>query len=243
MDINTWPRYLIICAAALVILSITNYYLNIRRQHKLKLLQAALEVQNKSRTPQDILQEYKNNPNHRFLTRSERRYRERLLEKHLKHTWSQGRSRPHSHTHSHRHTSGQDPVKEIPTLQGISRMNRQLSLNTLSQPTPKKSRNISVALSPRLHLLFDKLCIYTALPLLTFCVFCHNLRINLIESHLLQFGEEEESESEGESESESESEPESEPESESESEEEEEEGESESEEESDDVEFWDLDPV
>ena len=125
------------------------------------------------RTPQENLNEYKSNPGHKFLPRSERRIRERVLEKSLKKAWSQDRSRSHS--------KGTQPVvKGHPAIEKFSRMNRQLR-----QPSLPKSYN-----SHQLHLLFNQLCIYTALPFLTFCVLCHHLRINLTESLLLEDSDE-----------------------------------------------------
>ena len=159
---------IIILTICIIIIIIWNHE---KQKLKLQELQQALDAQDRLRvrTPQDHLNEYKSNPGHKFLTRSERRLRERLLEKSLKKTWSQDRSRSHS--------KGTEPVvKGHPAIKQFSRMNRQLR-----QPSLPKSYNWH-----ELHLLFNQLCIYTALPFLTFCVLCHHLRINLTESLLLE---------------------------------------------------------
>ena len=153
-------------------------YLSIQRERELiqKLVQE-LESRNRLRTPKDILQEFKNNPAHKSLTRSERRFREHQLEKRLKHTWSQERSR---WSRCDTSITGTGPVRGNPTVKETSRMNRQ--------PSPQESHIIS--LSHRLHLIFVKLYIYIALSFLTLFIFCHNLRINLLESYLLEIEEE-----------------------------------------------------
>ena len=61
-----------------------------------------------------------------------------------------------------------------PALKKISRTNRQLK-----QPCLEQSH------IEHLHLFFDKLCIYTALPFFTLIVFCHYLRISLTELYVL----------------------------------------------------------
>ena len=65
-----------------------------------------------------------------------------------------------------------------PALKKISRTNRQLK-----QPCLEKSH------IAHLHLLFDKLCIYTTLPFLTLILFCHYLRICLTELYVLEVEE------------------------------------------------------
>lgn len=180
MDINKLSQILCGCLCILLTLNLIGIYLKFRReQQELKEIKKIPDIKSRSRTAQDILQEYKNNPSHKYLPRSERRFREHQLERHLKHNWShsshssQGRSRSH--------TQGAEPVKE--TVSEVSRMNRQHQQRC--QPLPQKSHILHL-----LHLLFYKLCIYTALPFLTLSVFCRNLRITLIESRLLQVEEE-----------------------------------------------------
>ena len=165
-----WLQYIPACLVLHSILNLIGYCLRSRRQ--LQELKQALDIKNSPRTPQDILKEYKNNPGHKFLPRSERKFREHQLEKHLKQTWTQRRS--------HTSTKRREPVRENPAVKELSCMSRQLW-----QPSPPKSR-----ISHLLHVLFLRLCIYTALPFLTCCVFCHNLGINLTESYLLQVEEE-----------------------------------------------------
>lgn len=136
--------------------------------------QAQLEKQKELRTPQECVNEYRSNPGHRYLTRSERRRRERLLEK-LKKTWSQDQNQERSRSHS----IVRDPVnnhRRHPALKQFSRITRQLP-----QPQPQSTHPEFRINWHQLHLFYNKLCIYTALPLLTFCVFCHHLRINLTE--------------------------------------------------------------
>lgn len=151
-----------------IITCVTNIFLIRNYQKQQQERQHALDIQDqlRVRTPLEHLHDHRSNPGHKILTRSERRFRERLLKKSLEKTWSQDRSRSHREE--------KDPVvRGHPAIKKISRMNRQ--------PSPPKSYNWH-----QLHLLFNRLCIYTALPFLTFCVFCHHLRINLTESLLLE---------------------------------------------------------
>ncbi|KAF6235982.1 hypothetical protein HO173_005610 [Letharia columbiana] len=172
MENNNWLGKIIGFLSIFVLLTIFRYHLKIEIRQE---LEQALETQKKPRTARDIFNEYKNNPGHKFLTRSERRFREHQLRKHLKQTWNQEQSLTH--------TNGTEPVRrENPAVKEFSRMNRQLR-----QPSPQKS-----PFSHLLHLLFIKLCIYTALPFLTLSIFCHSLRISLTASLLLEVEEESE---------------------------------------------------
>ncbi|KAL9130928.1 MAG: hypothetical protein Q9175_006900 [Cornicularia normoerica] len=173
-EINKWLQYIFGWLSILAILNLIRFYLKIRRVQEPK---QAPDIESKSCTPQDILNEYKNNSGHKFLTRSERRFREHQLEKHLKQTWRQQRRRSIGSQ-----TKGTEPVRENPAVEESSRMNRPLR-----QPFTPQSR-----ISHLQHLSFYKLCIYTALPFLTFSIFCHNLRINLTESVSLEVEEESE---------------------------------------------------
>lgn len=181
METCTWLHYIFGCLLIFQTLYLIRCFFMFKRLQELK---QALDIKNNPRTPQDILKVYKNNPGHKFFTRSERRFREQQLKKRLKQSWNQNGS----------HTKGTgtepepkpkpeaetEPVKRNPALKEFSRMNRQLR-----QPSPPKSHShISHLLHP--HLLLLKLCIYTALSFLTFCIFCHSLRINLTESSLLE---------------------------------------------------------
>lgn len=182
MEFIKWLLYIINCLTILATLDIIRGYLKYQRQQKPK---KALDIESRSRTTQDILKIlkiYKNHPGHKCLTRHEQRLREGQLEKYLRQSWSQisqERRRPHSKV-SKGITA--EPAREDPAFKKISRMNRQLS-----QPLPQKSR-----LSHLLHLLFLELSIHTALPFLTFCIFCHSLRMSLTEVYLLQVEEESE---------------------------------------------------
>lgn len=167
MEFKKWLQYLFTSFFLLTILHVVRCYLEKQRQQR----KQALNIEDRVRTPQELLHEYKTNAGHKYLTRSERRFRERLLEKYLQKTWSQDRSRSHS--------KGTEPVRRHPAVKEFSRMNRQLR-----QPSPPESR-----IWHQLHLLFNELCIYTALPFLTFSILCHHLRINLTESLLLEHEE------------------------------------------------------
>lgn len=123
---------------------------------------------------QDIFVVRKNNPGHKKRTRSARRFRERQRDMHLKHWWSKNKKR------SRYHTKGPEPIREDPTVKKISRMNCQQL-----QPCLGNSH-----ISHLLPLFHNKLCIYTALPFLTFGIFCYHLRIHLTESIWLEIGEE-----------------------------------------------------
>ncbi len=176
MELIKWHLCFMRCLAILAILDMIRCYRKSQRQQKRK---QALDIRSRPRESQDIqkiLKIYKRNPGHRFLTRHEQRNREVQLERQLRKIWSQERRRIH--------TKGTEPAREDPAIKEISRMNRQLR-----QPSPQKSR-----ISHLLHLLFIELCIHTALPLLTFCIFCHSLRISLRESYLPELEVEEESE-------------------------------------------------
>ena len=180
MELIKWYLCITRCLAILAILDMIRCYRKSQRQQKLK---QALDIKGRSRESQDIqkiLEIYKRNPGHRFLTRREQRIREVQLKKYLRKIWSQEGRRID--------TKGTESAREDPAIKGISRMNRQLRQPS---PSPQKPR-----ISHLLHLLFIELCIHTALPLLTFCVFCHSLRISLRESYLPELEVEVEEESE-----------------------------------------------
>ena len=139
------------------------------------------EIESEIREYRDILSEDKNNPGHKSLTRSERRFiREVQLERHRKRIRRQQGSR----LIGYHHTKGQgtEPI-ENPAVERFSRS----QLTFQSSPKPRTT-------SHGQHVSFHKLCIYTALPFLTFCSFCQSLRTNLTESYLLQFEAESEDE-------------------------------------------------
>ena len=190
MDIIILFRYGLRCVMVVWSLIQIHRQLKERRQQRLKQRQ---DIENQPRTQQDILNEYKNNPGHRSLTRSERRFRERQLEKHLERTWNVERSRS-DRPRPRARTVRKDPAINKGPGPVVSRMNRQLK----QQPRLEIS-HISLSLSP--HLLLQKLFIFTALTFLAFCIFCQSLRTNLTESYYysLEFDEEEEEvEEEGE---------------------------------------------
>lgn len=161
------------CSAVSSILSIVILIRSYLKSQEQQETNPALDTESRSCTPQDILNDYKKNQGFNYLTRSERRFRERQLSNHLGHFWSLQQSR--SCTSS---IQGLEPVNVDPALKKISRTNRQLK-----QPCREKSH---IAL---LHLLFDKLCIYTALPFLTLILFCHYLPISLTELYVLEVEE------------------------------------------------------
>lgn len=171
MEINKWPEYVFGCLVIFSILTLISFHLESQRRQERK---PALDIESRSRALvlQDILKEYKREPDHQCLTQSEQRFRERQLRKQLEHIWTKERSR------SRTCFQEVEPVNVDPTIKKISRMNRQLRV--LRQPSVAKSH------TARLRLLFDGLCIHTALPFLTFCIFCHCLRLSLIDSYLLQ---------------------------------------------------------
>ena len=165
------------CLSILLILELIRRYLVTQEQPK---PEPVLDIENKSHTQQDILNEYKQNPGHKSLNRSEQRFRERLLKRHLKRVWSE-QSR----------AQRREPVVNVdPSPKEASRMNRQLSRP--SQPYEPYKPCVDQFPIAYLHSLFNRLCIYTVLPFLTFSIFCHSLRISLTESYLLQFEEEKE---------------------------------------------------
>lgn len=171
MEINKWPEYVFGCLVIFSIFNLISFRLNSQRRQERK---PALHIESRSRALvlQDILNEYKKNPDHQRLTQSEQRFRERQLRKQLEHIWTKERSR------SGTCTQEVEPVNVDPVIKKISRMNRQLRV--LRQPSLAKSH------TAQLRLLFHGLCIHTALPFLTFCIFCHCLRLSLIESYLLE---------------------------------------------------------
>ena len=174
---NKWLEFIGFCLLSFLILFLITLCLQDDEWDELrKELESEL---GESRTRQDILSEYKNNPGHKFLTRGERRFREVHLERQLKKSRRQQRSRFIGY-----HTKGKRPEPiENPAVEKFSR--RQLTCQ--SSPKPR-------TISHRHHLSFHELCIYTALPFLTFSIFCQSLRTNLTESYLLQFETESEDE-------------------------------------------------
>ena len=80
MAFNKWLEYLLVCLSILATLSLIRLYLDNQRQQEPK---PAWDIESRSytRTQQDILDEYKQNLGHKFLTRSEQRFRERQLKK------------------------------------------------------------------------------------------------------------------------------------------------------------------
>ena len=177
---NKWLDFIGLCLLVCLILYEIRHHLKPKNRHEVE--QVLGSESGKSRTRHDILSEYKNNPGHKFLTRSERRFREVQLEKHIKRSRRQERSR----FIGYHHTKGQgtEPI-ENPAVEKFSRS--QLTSNFQSSPKPRTT-------SHRHHVSFHELCIYTALPFLTFCIFCQSLRTNLTESYLLQFEAESEDE-------------------------------------------------
>ena len=182
MAFNKWLECVLGCLSIFATLSLIRLYLDNPRQQEPK---PSLDIESRSRTrtQQDILNEYKQNPGHKFLTRSEQRFRERQLKKHLKRTW---RTEPALRR--------EPPVNVDPAISSkeISRMNRQLRQQSQSQPSLQISHHTSSSSSSssHLHFLFNRLCIHTALIFLSFTIFCHSLRINLKESYLLQVEQE-----------------------------------------------------
>ena len=176
---NKWLDFIGFCLLVYVILCLIRLYAELEERHKLR---HELESEiGESRTRQDILSEYKNNPGHKSLTRSERRFiREVRLERHIKRSRGQQRSR----FIGYHHTKGKGPEPiENPAVEKFSR--RQLTFQ--SSPKPR-------TISHRPHVSFHELCIYTALPFLTFSIFCQSLRMNLTESYWLQVEAESEDE-------------------------------------------------
>ena len=169
MAINNWCGYVFGGQSILSMVILIRFYLKSQEQQETN---PALDMESRSRTPQDILNDYKKNQGSNYLTRSERRFRERQLSNHLGHFWSLQQSR------SCTSIQGLEPVNVDPALKKISRTNRQLM-----QPCLEKSH------IAHLHLSFDKLCIYTALPFLTLILLCHYLRISLTELYVLEIEE------------------------------------------------------
>ena len=164
-------------------------YLELKDWYKLTQLKRELRQvleesgeSGESRTRQDVLSEYKNNPGHNFLPRGEGRFQNWKLERYLKRSRrQQQRSRYHT---VHTKGKGREPI-ETPAVEKFSRswqLTLQSSPNLKPQPQPQP-RTIS---HRQQNVFFHKLCIYTALPFLTFSVFCQSLRMNLTESYSLQ---------------------------------------------------------
>ena len=175
MAFNKWLEYLLGCLSILATLSLIRLYLdNQKRQQEPKPPLDIIESRSRTRTQQDILNEYKQNPGHKYLTRSEQRFREQQLKKHLKRIW---RTEPRQ--------GREPPVNVDPAIKEISRMNRQVR-----QQHTQPSLENSLTSHLNLPFLFYRLCILTVLPFLSFSIFCHSLRLNLTESYLLQVDEE-----------------------------------------------------
>ena len=164
MAFNRWLEYLLGYLYILATLSLIRLYLNNQRQQEPKQPAQDIESRSYTHTQQDILNEYKQNPGHKYLTRSEQRFREHQLKKHLKRIW---RTEPPQ--------GGEPPVNVDPALKEISRMNRQLRQQH-TQPSLQNSP------TSQLQFPFNRLCIHTALPFLSFSIFSHSLRLNLTES-------------------------------------------------------------
>ena len=177
---NKWLEYIGLCLLVCLISFLIRLYLKCEEWDELR--QALDSEIGESRTRHDILSEYKNNPGHKFSTRSERRFREVQLERQLKKSRRRRRSRFIGY---HTKGKGTEPI-ENPAVEKFSRS----QLTFQSSPKPR------TPILHRQHISFHELCIYTALPFLTFSIFCQSLRINLTESFLLQFGEELDSEDE-----------------------------------------------
>ena len=175
---NKWLDFIGLCLLIYLISFLIRLYLEVKELDELR--QEIESEIGESRTRHDILSEYKNNPGHQFLTRSERRFRQVHLERQLKRIRRQERSR----FIGYHHTKGQgtEPI-ENPAVEKFSRS--QLTFQFSPKPRPTSHRH---------HVSFHELCIYTALPFLTFCIFCQSLRTNLTESYLLQFEAESEDE-------------------------------------------------
>ena len=174
---NKWLDFIGLCLLVCFILYEIRHHLKLKKWYEVK--QALDSKSGESRTRHDILSEYKNNPGHKFLSRSERRFREVQLERQIKRSRKQQRSRFIGY-----HTKGQgtEPI-ENPAVEKFSR--RQLTFQ--SSPKPRTT-------SHRPHVSFRELCSYTALPFLTFFIFCQSLRTNMTESYLLQVEAESEDE-------------------------------------------------
>ena len=123
MAINHWCGYVFGGQSILSILILIRFYLKSQKQQETN---PALDIESRSRTPQDILNDYKKNQGFNHLTRSERRFRERQLSKHLEHFWSLQQSRSC--------TQGLEPINVDPALKKISRTNRQLEAAEAALP-------------------------------------------------------------------------------------------------------------
>ena len=97
MSCNKWLEYLLVCLSIYATLSLIRLYLDNQRQQEPKPAQD-IESRSHSRTEQDILDKYKENLGHKFLTRSEQIFREGQLKKtQLKHIWRTEPPRKRSH--------------------------------------------------------------------------------------------------------------------------------------------------
>ena len=170
--------FLLICLTSSLIL----LYLELKELYKLTQLKRKLRqaLEESGGTRQDILSEYKNNPGHNFLPRGEGRFKNWKLERYLKRSRrQQQRSRFIGY---HTKEKGREPI-EIPAVEKFSR-SRQLTFQSSPILKPKpQPRTIS---HRQQNIFFHKLCIYTALPFLTFSFFFQSLRMNLTESYSLQ---------------------------------------------------------
>ena len=76
MAINNWCGYVFGGLSILSIVILIRFYLKSQEQQETN---PALDMESRSCTPQDILHDYKKNQGFNYLTRSERRFRERQL--------------------------------------------------------------------------------------------------------------------------------------------------------------------
>ena len=114
-----WLDFIGLCVLIYLIFCLIRLYLALEEWHELR--QALERELGESRTRQDILSEYKNNSGHELLPRSERRFRNVQLERYLKRSRRQQRSRFIGY-----HTKGKGPEPiENPAVEKFSR--RQLT--------------------------------------------------------------------------------------------------------------------
>ena len=172
MDIS-WLTCLFSGLSLLIISILIKHCLETQGQPEPEPKQAE-DIESKVLTRQEKVLEYKNNPGHKFLPRSERRLKERQLAKYLE---SQERSRTKG-------VKRLEPVRKDPPVKKISRMNRQPKARQPSVSLPVKPWKSLISCTTVSF--YHKLCIYTALPFLTFYLFCQSLRFYLTESYLVE---------------------------------------------------------
>ena len=190
MAVDQWHEDALLFLFLLTVWKVNEYYSLIQRQQELKL---AADIESRLRTQHDSLNQSRNNNTRpRLLTRSERRFRERQLQKQSGLRSQQGSPpRPRKEKEA-------EPVRKDPAIKEISRMN-----NRHLRPPPQLRQPSHI--SRLLRLLFDKLCTYTAqvvFPFHVFFVFCHHLRLCLRDSYLQDFKIEEDPDSNSDSDSE-----------------------------------------